>query len=60
MEKNKRDTYEIVMKAIRSQHNKTKIREIVYGDSEGVAMSNFINSRMYADDIIRELEALIK
>ena len=49
-----KDTYEIVSHALRT-HSKDVVRQIVYCNTEAVAMSNYINTRMFGDDIIDKL-----
>jgi len=58
----KKNTYETVMNAI-DRKGIEKVREIIYSDGktsphthEGVAMSSFINSRMFKKDIIKKLQ----
>ena len=62
----KKDIYPVVMNAIRTGGIDT-VRNIVYGANvdqfkanvnEGVAMSNFISSRMFEGDIIKRLKSL--
>ena len=55
----KKNTYEIVLNAI-DDKGIEKVREIIYSEKyhyshEGVAMSNFIDSRMFAKDIVKKL-----
>ncbi len=64
MSEDKNETYTLVTSAIR-EHGAEKVRAIVYGDNgeamvryESVAISNFIKSRMFKDDILLKIKSL--
>ena len=59
----KKGTYPIIANAIR-EHGADKVRAIVYGQysalvtNEAVAMSNFVNSRMFGDVLLSKIKDL--